>query len=69
MLIYFDFLPTYLVLQVRTHKKRESVMQCMHNKTDYPFDYFFEHTTSNSSETNGPSDQTDMTSEHLTPLV
>lgn len=33
-------------MQVRTHGKRESVMQSMHNKTDYPFDYFFEHATS-----------------------
>ena len=32
------------VLQVRTHTKRESVMHNIHNKTDYPFDYFFEHT-------------------------
>ena len=32
-------------LQVRAHTKRESLMQNMHNKKDYPFDYFFEHTT------------------------
>lgn len=29
-------------------------MQSMHNKTDYPFDYFFEHT---SAKTTPPEDQ------------
>ena len=42
-LTIFTFYTNHFPLQVRTHTKRESVMQNMHNKIDYPFDYFFEH--------------------------
>ena len=39
-------------------------MQNMHNKTDYPFDYFFEHTTSK-EDSSTDSDQTSSVSEGL----
>ena len=32
--------------QLKNHRQREKLEAAIHSKTDYPFDYFFEQTTS-----------------------
>lgn len=42
----FSFSLFFSFSQLKNHRQREKLEAAIHSKTDYPFDYFFEQTTS-----------------------